>query len=133
MFNFTKKQLIIFLLCFFIFFMLCIKYKNKNNNKILANLENDHKPMLINFNTDWCYFSKKLQPTWDQFTKIMKNKNIEILDIKCDLDKNIDMCNRYEIEGYPTIKLVVNNQIIDYDGVTTLDELSKFINRNIKV
>ena len=113
--------------------MLCIKYKNKNNNKILANLENDHKPMLINFNTDWCYFSKKLQPTWDQFTKIMKNKNIEILDIKCDLDKNVDMCNRYEIEGYPTIKLVVNNQIIDYDGVTTLDELSKFINRNIKV
>lgn len=133
MLDLTKKQLVILSLCFFIIIMLCVKYSKNTNNKKTNYLENGHKPLIINFNADWCYFSKKLQPTWNTLTEDMKNKNINVLDIKCELDKNKEICNKYEIQAFPTIKLIVNNNIIDYDGDMSLDDLYKFINKNIKI
>ena len=36
--------------------------------------------------------------------------------------------NTYKIEGYPTIKLVKDNQIIDYDAKPTKATLTQFLN-----
>lgn len=110
----------------------------RNNRKVqnvqkIVNLSNKNTtPKIINFNASWCYWSKKLQPVWDALTANMQNKDIEVLDIKCESDENKDLCNRYEIEGFPTIKLIIGNEIIDYNGERSLDGLTKFINTNVK-
>ena len=62
----------------------------------------------------------------------MKGKDIEVLDVKCDLDENREICDRYQVEGFPTIKLIVGNNILDYNGDRSLDDLSKFIQTNVK-
>ena len=41
---------------------------------------------------------------------------------------NEELLNRYKIEGYPTIKLLKDNQIIEFDAKPTKDNLEQFLN-----
>ena len=61
----------------------------------------------------------------------MQGKNIEIIEIKCDLDQNKDLCERYEIDGYPSIKLIQGNKIYTYDGDRSLEDMKAFINEYV--
>ena len=130
MFKLSNQDLIIIFLIGLIIIMLLTNSKNNRNIIDLSNMDN--KPKIINFNASWCYWSKKFQPVWDNLKNSMKNKDIEVLDIKCELDKNKEICNKYQIEGFPTIKLIFGNNIIDYNGERTLDSLINFINSNVK-
>ena len=38
------------------------------------------------------------------------------------------MMNQYNIEGYPTIKLLKDGQIIEYDAKPSKDTLNQFLN-----
>ena len=132
----SNQDLIIIVLIGIIVIML---FNNLRNNRKLQNVQkivnitnNDSTPKIINFNASWCYWSKKLQPVWDNLTDSMKNKDIEVLDIKCELDENKELCNRYQIEGFPTIKLISGNNIRDYNGERSLEGLTKFIGDNVK-
>jgi len=88
-------------------------------------------PKFINFNTTWCYWSKKLAPTWEELKTAMSGKDIEIVDLKCDIESNEELCARYQIEGYPSIKLIQGNNIIDYEGDRSLEDMKNFINSNV--
>ena len=105
-----------------------------DSNKIVDNnIEVKKKKIkFINYNTTWCYWSKKIQPVWDKLKKLNENnENIEILDIKCDLKDNEKLCNENEIEGFPTLKLYTDDdQVIDYQGDRSLDDLVKFLEAN---
>ena len=136
MLNLNNQDLIIIALIGLIVIML---FNNLRNNRRIQNVQkivnitnNDSTPKIINFNASWCYWSKKLQPVWDNLTDSMKNKDIEVLDIKCELDENKELCNRYQIEGFPTIKLIVGNNVINYEGERSYEGLTRFINTNVK-
>ena len=38
------------------------------------------------------------------------------------------MMNQYKIEGFPTIKLIKDNQVIDFDAKPTKSTLEQFLN-----
>jgi thioredoxin-like negative regulator of GroEL len=95
------------------------------------NLFNNDEPIIINFNTDWCYYSKKFQPIWDEFTKKMNGKNIVVKDVKCDISQNESICAKYDIEGFPTIKLIKNNKVYEFNGRRTVSDLTNFVNQYI--
>ena len=122
-----KKIIIIIILIIIIVFLLFFKINKKNNKKN----NNIYTPKFINFNSSWCKWSKSLNPIWNKLVKIMENKNIKILNIKCDLEENENLCNKYKIIEYPTLKLVLNNNIIEYDGDPNLDDLINFIESNV--
>ena len=136
MLELTNKEIIIVFLLALILIMLVNKLKSgkkvQNIQKIVNISNNDTTPKIINFNASWCYWSKKLQPIWDALTDSMKNKDIEVLDIKCEQESNEELCRRYQIEGFPTIKLIVGNNVIEYDGERSLEGLTSFINNNVK-
>jgi thiol-disulfide isomerase/thioredoxin len=100
------------------------------NSLILFNNQNK-TPLFVNFNTTWCYWSKKLNPIWKKLEIDMSNKDIKIIDIKCDKDNNKELCKRYQINGYPTIKLIIGNNIIDYEGNRSLEDMKNFIESNV--
>ena len=136
MLELNKRELIIVFLLLLIAIMLYNKLKSgrkvQNIQKIVNVSNDDTTPKIINFNASWCYWSQKLQPVWDSLTDSMKNKDIEVLDIKCEEGGNKELCDRYQVEGFPTIKLLVGNNVIDYDGERTLDGFTKFIDTNVK-
>ena len=103
---------------------------NYYNSLILFNNHNK-TPLFVNFNTTWCYWSKKLNPSWKKLEIDMSNKDIKIIDIKCDKDNNKELCKRYQINGYPTIKLIIGNKIIDYEGNRSFEDMKNFIESNV--
>ena len=96
---------------------------NFGKNENYSNKTN--KPIIYNFNTTWCKYSKDFQPIWDQFEKENKNNNIEIKDIKCDDDN--DLCNKYPVRGFPTVIFDNNGIIKEFNGKRTVEELNNFV------
>ena len=96
------------------------------NNNELENVE------LIIFYTTWCPHSKTAIKIWE---KIKANKNdkpynkYNLLFKEVDCDKNEDMADKYNIEGYPTIKLIKNEgkEIIEFDAKLSEDTLEEFL------
>ena len=113
MIEINRKNMIIIILGVIVLILFVQKIFNYNTGSYnLVDFDNVSKtPKFVNFNTTWCYWSKKLQPTWEKLEEDMKGKDIEILDIKCDLEQNKDLCERYSIDGYPSIKLIQGNKI----------------------
>jgi thiol-disulfide isomerase/thioredoxin len=108
-----------------------VKYtgpKTVNDLRKFLNLNKTSKISIYNFNTDTCGYSVKFQPVWNQFTNSINNPNIKIYDIKCDNPKNNNLCNKFNIEGYPTVikEDHITNNIQYYNGPRTLDGLMNF-------
>ncbi len=95
-------------------------------NMILSNDVDNNNTLIYNFNTKWCGYSLKFQPTWDKFTENNKNPNVKIIDVKCDKSENDDLCNRYPVEGFPTVLKVKGTTVIPYNGPRSLEGLQEF-------
>jgi thioredoxin-like negative regulator of GroEL len=58
----------------------------------------------------------------------IEGSNIKIAKIDSTIHKKFS--EKHGIEGFPTIKLFINGQPINYEGERTLDAMTRFINKN---
>jgi thiol-disulfide isomerase/thioredoxin len=82
------------------------------------------------FYTTWCPHCKTTKPIWEKLKNKVGNtgvNGVKINFIEVDCDKDKDTANKFKVEGYPTIKMVVNNQVIEYDAKPNLDTLQQFL------
>lgn len=87
------------------------------------NIDGDSKKCIL-FYAPWCGYCKQFMPAWNKFEEKMKNKiNIE----KIDCVENPEQCKKYDIQGYPTIKLVNGNKITEFNGPRNVESLIKFV------
>ena len=96
-------------------------YNTSNNSK---------NATLYLFYTTWCPHCKNAKPEWEALktatTGSVKGVNIVFQEVDCELDT--DLADKFKVEGYPTIKLVYNNKIYDYDAKPSKENLVKFLN-----
>ena len=87
------------------------------------------------FSTTWCPHCTKAKPEWDKFSSKYNGKSINGHFINC---KNIDCTNtdepevialiqQYNIEHYPTVKMSVDNKIIEYEASVNEKNLETFV------
>ena len=86
------------------------------------------------FYTNWCPHCKKAMPVWKQFKSEMENKTVKgrqinFLEVDCEKDKKL--ADEFNVKGYPTIKLVKDNQVIEYDAKPDVDTLREFLNTSM--
>ena len=62
-----------------------------------------HPQLLVEFYAPWCGHCKNLEPHWNQLASEMKGKKIKIA--KIDADKNKNIGGRFQVQGFPTIKV----------------------------
>ena len=60
------------------------------------------KPWFIEFYASWCPKSKKLNPIWDEYYTLNKDK-LNIARIMCDSLTGEPLCDLFDIDGYPTL------------------------------
>jgi len=110
----------------FIYYVFFAKKNNASKEKMTNGMK------IVNYNTEWCGFSKRFQPIWDDFANDMKKKypNIQVIDMKCDNNENKDKCMIPEVEGFPTVILHKDDKLIIYDDSRTKDSLMKFVEAN---
>jgi len=86
------------------------------------------KGVFVKFYAPWCGHCKKLAPDWDILgSTFSKEKNVVIAKIDCDA--NGDLCGRYDVHGYPTLKWFPqgSTQPEEYEGGRGLDELTSYV------
>ena len=97
--------------------------------------KNNSQAELILFTVDWCPHCKKAQPIWNELKSEYENKTINgytilFTEVNCtnespEIEK---MINKYKIEGYPTIKLLKDGNVIEYDAKPNKTTLVQFLN-----
>ena len=61
--------------------------------------------------------------------KEINNTRVHFKYIDCE--KNEDLADKYKIEGYPTIKLVKDNEIIEFDAKPREESLTQFLHSTL--
>ena len=140
--NYLKmgSYLILTIITCIIFYVVYKKYivsyslpKYTPNNEFISDGERDTAEVLF-FYTTWCPYCKKSLPIWDslkgQFTTL---GNVDIIYREIDCDKDTEKADRYNIKGYPTIKMLYKDMTFEYDAKPDVDTLKRFIRSSIKV
>jgi thiol-disulfide isomerase/thioredoxin len=90
---------------------------------------------LMLFYADWCPHCKTAKPIWNELKTQYQNKTINgyqvlFTEVNCTTEsaETEQMMNKYNIEGFPTIKLLKDGQIIEYDAKPTRETLNEFLN-----
>lgn len=91
------------------------------------------------FHVDWCPYSKKTLPIWNKLKKKYdgnKINNSVIKFVEINGEKNSKELENFEdkylngkkIDGYPSIYLVKNDQVIEFEAKPSKETLTEFIN-----
>ena len=82
------------------------------------------------FYADWCPHCKTAKPEWDAFKKSIENGTVNGYHLnfhEIDGEKDTGMADKFKVTGFPTIKLVHDDQIIEYDAKPNKNTLMQFI------
>jgi thiol-disulfide isomerase/thioredoxin len=86
------------------------------------------------FHVDWCPHCKKALPEWNAFKAQNDGKPINGYLVKCvDMDctnESSDITraiNEYKIDSYPTVKMLREEKVIDFDSKITTSSLNSFV------
>merc|ERR1712060_947313 len=72
-----------------------------------------------------------LKPAWDQLMDEFKDSTTSLIaDVDCTTEGK-DLCEKYGVKGYPTIKYGDVSDLQDYNGGRSLDDLKKFAEENL--
>jgi len=96
--------------------------------------DSKHAELLLFF-VDWCPHCKTAKPVWEDLKSEYQNKTINgytviFTEVNCttETEEVEKMIDKYKIEGYPTIKLLKDGQVIEYDAKPSKDTLVQFLN-----
>jgi thiol-disulfide isomerase/thioredoxin len=106
-----------------------------NKFKDVANVNRRNKEATVFFfHVDWCPHCKKALPEWNKFKAQNDGKQINGYVVKCvdidctnetsDITRSI---NEYNISSYPTVKMLKENQKIEFDSKITSTALDSFV------
>ena len=106
-----------------------------NRENIPKDTNSNKTATLMLFYVDWCPHCKTAKPEWDALkeeydNKIINGYNLSLIEYNCtnESEEISQLMDKYKIEGYPTIKLVKDNQIIEYDAKPTKSTMEQFLN-----
>lgn len=130
--------LFIILVLFYYFYYVSPSLKPKyshNSEEGTGQERNGSTSELLFFYADWCPHCKAAKPIWNDLKSEYENKTIngyKILFTEVDCSQESaeveKLMNQYNVEGYPTIKLLKDGQIIEYDAKPSKEVLVKFLN-----
>ena len=69
----------------------------------LARAAKEEKPLMVDFETEWCGFCKKLDRETYGNEQVIRFVQQFFIAVKVDGDKRTDLRDKYSVEGYPTI------------------------------
>jgi thioredoxin 1 len=115
-------------------FVLRNEYKKRKKQELVDSVTNSPDTVtkqceMIYFYTTWCPYCKRARPEWDAFKEEWANKKINgylITFTEVDCDINETTANKYDVKSYPTIKLIKEGQVYDFDARPTSDSLTQF-------
>jgi thiol-disulfide isomerase/thioredoxin len=112
--------------------------QQKMNSKKFDDVANaeirDNVLTIFFFYVDWCPHCKTAYPEWVKFKnqyndEEMNGYNVSCVELNCtdETPEVLSAINEYIIEAFPTIKMLKDNQKIEFDAKITYSALEKFL------
>ena len=100
--------------------------------------ETSNSADLYMFSVDWCPYSKKAKPVWKKLTDKYDGQEVNGVSLsvkEIDGDKQAQELENFEskyldgkkIDGYPSIYMVKDDKVVEYEAKPKLDTLTEFI------
>jgi len=100
-----------------------------------AHVYDSGRHAFIKFFAPWCGHCKSIKPAWDELgEEFAASSSVLIGDVDCTEEK--DLCSRFGVQGYPTLKYWADDSPKDgspYSGGRTKDALLTFIKDTLEV
>ena len=108
---------------------------NANEEKRNGDDNGNKTAEMLLFYVDWCPHCKTAKPAWNDLKSEYENRTINgykviFTEVNCTTESAEveQMMNKYKIDGFPTIKLLKDGQIIEYDAKPTKETMEQFLN-----
>jgi glutaredoxin len=114
--------------------------QNKKNKKIqdVPNSEGSNGDVeVMIFTVDWCPHCKNAKAPWNDFKNTYHGKKVNGRVVRCstydltegnpDYEKNNQVAKKYGIDGYPTLKMVKDGEVIEFDAKISTYSLERFV------
>lgn len=85
--------------------------------------------VFVDFYAPWCGHCKRLSPELDAAAALLAELEKPIVIAKVDADKYRRLGDKYEIDGFPTLKLFMHGVPVDYNGPRKADLLVRFLKK----
>lgn len=114
--------------------------KKSRDEREIKNVSNANRRILtadvLFFHADWCPHCVKADPTWKSFVKkydkkVINGYKVHCIDVNCSNandSKTNEIRKKYKVNTFPTLKLIKDGKIINYDAKIIPENLTKFIN-----
>ncbi len=91
----------------------------------------DHHIVMVKFFAPWCGHCKSLAPEYEKVAQKVKDENKDFVIAELDATKHTKAAGKFEIKGYPTLKLFIDGNPINYEGERKADPIFDFIEKKI--
>jgi thiol-disulfide isomerase/thioredoxin len=87
------------------------------------------------FSTTWCPHCQKFKPIWEKIKadndgKVVNGYTLKMTEIDCtnDDEETTMLMSKYDVNGFPTIKLVKpDGSVVNFDAKPSEESLTQFI------
>ncbi|KAL3688634.1 hypothetical protein R1sor_014943 [Riccia sorocarpa] len=89
-----------------------------------------HSMLLVEFYAPWCGHCKRLAPEYERAAQLLAETSPYVKLAKIDADKHKSVLSKYDIQGFPTLRLFLNGvPEPEYEGSRNSDALVSYVRR----
>eukprot|EP00573_Skeletonema_grethae_P003356 CAMPEP_0201685734 /NCGR_PEP_ID=MMETSP0578-20130828/422_1 /ASSEMBLY_ACC=CAM_ASM_000663 /TAXON_ID=267565 /ORGANISM="Skeletonema grethea, Strain CCMP 1804" /LENGTH=229 /DNA_ID=CAMNT_0048169687 /DNA_START=56 /DNA_END=745 /DNA_ORIENTATION=+ len=87
----------------------------------------------VKFFAPWCGHCKTLAPTWEDLSDRLQESDVpDVIIAKVDCTQEKEVCNRFNIKGFPSLKYFADRKMFSYKGARNIDALYDFVTEGYK-
>lgn len=86
-----------------------------------------HPKVFVKFYAPWCGHCKSMAPAYSKLAERMKSDEDGIPIAKVDATVEKELAGKFQIQGFPSLKMFLNGEPIDYNGERTEEAIHAWI------
>lgn len=85
--------------------------------------------VFVKFYAPWCGHCNQMAPAYSELAKKYNVDGSLVKVAKLDATVHKEFAGQHRIQGFPTLKLFIGGNPVDYQGERTVDAMSQFIEK----
>ena len=93
----------------------------------------EHPYSMINFYAEWCEHCKAFEPEYEYIADRMKEEASPYSFARINANLNFNVREKQQIRRFPTLRVWVNNSMVEYRRDTVAGDIIDFLNRKLRI